>query len=192
VVAVILIGTYALGLLFSYKTHKDIFNPVREAHAKAEWSTGLAVTVLLGATALVAIIAEIVVGEAEGLVKGGGIGLSEIFLGVIVIAIIGNAAEHATAILFAWKNDLTLSVEIAASSSTQVALFLTPLIVLAALVITPGVPLTLVFPPMLIGALVFAVVVVNMIVADGEANWFEGVQLLSVYAILAAFLYYVH
>ena len=187
IVAVILMATYLLGLLFSFRTHKDIFNPVAEAHEKPEWSTRLALLVLLGTTALVALMAETIVGETEHMVAE--FGIHEVFLGVVIIATVGNAAEHATALIFAWKNDLTLAVEICASSSTQVALFLAPVLVFVGVLV--GVPLSLVFPPVLVGALILSIVIVNMIVADGEANWFEGVQLLSIYAIIAAFLFLV-
>jgi Ca2+:H+ antiporter len=112
------------------------------------------------------------------------VGLSEFFIGVIVVAIVGNAAEHWVAVLVAYKNKMNLAVNIAIGSSAQVALFVAPILVLASFVIGPE-PMALVFNGFEVGALLFAVLIANYVTHEGESTWFEGVQLLAVYLVLA-------
>ena len=179
-IAIILLIGYALGLVFSLHTHKDVFNPVTAEREKPRWGARVALAVLVGATALVALEAELLVGSLEPVVRD--IGLKEIFVGVIVIAIIGNAAEHGGAVLMAWRNKMDLSVGIATISSTQVALFVTPVLMLASVVI--GAPLTLAFETFEVVAIVLSVAIVGLIARDGESNWYEGALLLLLYAII--------
>jgi Ca2+:H+ antiporter len=182
-VALILAVTYGLSLLFSLKTHKTLFgvDPTVTPHG-ATWSMGKAVLVLGIATAGVVVESEILVHAVEGVTAS--LGLSEMFLGLIIIPIIGNAAEHATAIVVARKGQTDLALQIALGSSTQVALLVAPLLVLAGLVL--GVPLNLVFTPFEVVALGLATGVVAIITLDGESHWFEGAQLLALYGMIAA------
>jgi Ca2+:H+ antiporter len=137
--------------------------------------------VLAGATVLVALQSEILVHATEQVVVR--LGWSEIFLGLMIIPLIGNAAEHATAVVAARKGDTDLALTIALGSSTQIALFVAPLLVLVGVLL--GQPMQLVFTSFEIVALGLAALIVNVIALDGESHWFEGAQLLAVYAILA-------
>jgi Ca2+:H+ antiporter len=182
-VAVILAITYGGSLLFSLWTHKTLFggDPRATPHGPT-WSIGRAVLVLAVATAGVVLESEILVHAVEGVTAG--LGLSEMFLGLIIIPIIGNAAEHATAIIVARKGQTDLALQIALGSSTQVALLVAPLLVLAGLIL--GQPMNLVFTPFEVAAVAMSTVVVSIITLDGESHWFEGVQLLAVYGMVAA------
>jgi len=182
-VALILALTYGLSLVFSLRTHKTLFglDPTATPHG-ATWSMGRAVLVLGVATAGVVVESEILVHAVDGVTAR--LGLSEAFLGLIIIPIIGNAAEHATAIVVARKGQTDLALQIALGSSTQVALLVAPLLVLAGLVV--GVPLNLVFTTFEVVALGLATGVVAIITLDGESHWFEGAQLLALYGMVAA------
>jgi Ca2+:H+ antiporter len=183
-VAIVLIGTYALGLLFSLRTHRRLFNPY-EAHAEEEhgrgWSIRKAMAFLAVAAVLVGLMSEILVGSISE--ASHEIGLSEFFVGVFIVAIVGNAAEHWVAVLVAAKDKMDLAVGIAIGSSAQIALFVAPVLVLLSFVVGPE-PMALVFNGYEIGGLVFAVLIANFLTQDGESNWFEGVQLLALYAVL--------
>jgi Ca2+:H+ antiporter len=182
--AIVLIGTYVLGLIFSLRTHKDLFNPPyaeQEEHGFG-WSVKRSVIMLAVAGVAVGLMSEILVGSISEASEA--IGLSEFFVGVIVVAIVGNAAEHWVAILMAMKNKMDLAVNIAIGSSAQIALFAAPLLVLASFFIGPQ-PMPLVFNGFELGALLVAILIANYVTQDGESNWFEGVQLLAVYLILA-------
>lgn len=183
-ISVILLVGYVLGLIFSLHTHKDIFNPVTQEQERPIWSKRWALAVLLGATAVVGVLAEILVGAVEGLTAPPpvGLGLTELFMGVMVIAIVGNAAEHGTAVLMAWKNKMDLSVGIATISSAQVALFLTPLLVIASFAL--GAPMSLAFEVFELVAIILSVAVMANLAKDGQSNWYEGVLLLLLYAII--------
>lgn len=183
VIAVLLLVGYVLGLVFSLHTHRDVFNPVTHEHEEPIWTRNLAIGVLVGATVLVGLVAEILVGTVEHVTPALGILRPELFMGVIVIAIIGNAAEHAAAIMMAWKNKMDLSVGISTISSVQIALFVTPVLVLASVAL--GKPLTLAFEVFELVAIILAVAIVAVLAKDGETNWYEGVLLLLVYAIIA-------
>ena len=185
-ISILLLIGYFLGLVFSLHTHKDLFNPVTEATEKPVWSKRFALAVLVGATALVALEAEILVGAVEGATSS--LGLTELFMGVMIIAIVGNAAEHGTAVLMALKNKMDLSVGIATISSAQIALFVMPLLVLASFAI--GSPMTLAFEKFEVVAIILAVATVSMIARDGESNWYEGVLLLLLYAIIGVGFYF--
>jgi Ca2+:H+ antiporter len=199
-IAIVLIVTYALTLLFSLVTHKelfvggeshDLFAEVGKERTEAEehgvgWSVGKSVTVLLVATAFVALVSEFLVGAVEGARET--LGLTEVFVGVIVVAIIGNAAEHSSAILMAMRNKMDLSIGIALGSSLQIALFVAPVLIFASYLF--GRPMNLEFTIPEVVAVVASIIIVEQISSDGESNWVEGMQLLSVYAILAILFYF--
>jgi Ca2+:H+ antiporter len=187
-VAVVLIATYVFGLLFSLKTHRDLFNPEYEAeHDTLGWTVRTSVIALAVAGVLVGLMSEVLVGSLEE--ASHSIGLSEFFIGVIVVAIVGNAAEHWVAVLVARKDKMDLAVNIAVGSSTQIALFVAPVLVLASLLLGPH-TLALVFNGFELGAVLLAVVIANYVTQDGESTWFEGVQLLAVYLVLGIAFYY--
>ncbi len=190
-ISVVLLVTYALSLYFSLRTHKQLFSGVVEADEmdeKAEhWPLGKAIGVLAVATAFIAWMSEILVGSVQQ--AAAQLGMTSVFVGVIVVAIIGNAAEHSTAILVARKNRMDLSLGIAIGSSIQIALFVAPLLVVASHFIGPR-PMDLVFTPAEVMAAGLAVAITGQAATDGESNWFEGVQLLAVYLILAIMFYF--
>ena len=192
-ISIVLLITYALSLFFSLHTHKQLFaGHAAEAAAVGEgahqsWSMGKSIAVLAGATALIAWVSEILVGSVEQAAHA--FGMTSLFVGVIVVAIVGNAAEHSTAILVAMKNRMDLSLSIAIGSSIQIALFVAPVLVLLSYVMGPS-PMDLVFTPAEVLAVVLAVAVTGQIAGDGESNWLEGVQLLAVYIILGIVFYF--
>jgi Ca2+:H+ antiporter len=182
IVAVVLLLTYLASLLFSLKTHSRVFGGDPHPTTGRVWSVPLAVGVLLLATAGTAGQAEILVHATEAVTAGSG--LSEVFLGLIIIPLIGNAAEHATAVIVARKGQTDLALQIALGSSTQVALLIAPLLVFIGLAM--GQAMDLVFTPFEVLAVGLSAAVVSIITLDGESHWFEGVQLLAVYALVAA------
>jgi Ca2+:H+ antiporter len=211
----VLLAVYALGLLFTLRTHKHLFT---RPHAESEedkpgiggiegaWSVKKSVLVLLGASVGIGVVAELLVGSAEKMAHS--FGWSPIFVGVILLAIIGNAAEHSTAILMALRDDMDTAMTISYQSSIQIALFATPFLVLVswgfhATGISPGEvrnamgqmvparPLNLVFSPMEVVAVVLTVGIVIVLCMNGESNWFEGVLLLGLYAILGIAFFYI-
>lgn len=190
-IAIVLFITYVLSLIFSLKTHPHLYvgeSATDAGHAETEeamgmhgWSRAKSVTVLLGATALVAVMSEFLVHAVEAASKA--IGLTEVFVGVILVAIIGNAAEHSTAVLMAMKNKMDLALNIAIGSSLQIALFVAPVLVFVSYVVASR-PMDLLFRPLEVVAIAASVAVVALIAQDGESNWMEGVLLLAVYAVL--------
>ncbi|MGZ5388250.1 MAG: calcium/proton exchanger [Solirubrobacterales bacterium] len=182
-VAIILIGTYVLGLLFSLRTHRDLFNPVDETGDEGQfgWSIRRSIGMLAIAGLAVGLISEILVGSISEASEA--VGLSEFFIGVIVVAIVGNAAEHWVAVLVAYKNKMNLAVNIAIGSSAQVALFVAPVLVIVSFFVGPS-PMPLVFNGFELGAVLLAIFIANAVTHEGESTWFEGVQLLAVYLIL--------
>ena len=188
-VAIVLMLSYVAGLIFSLKTHRRLFNPFEEESAEEEggWSMKRSFVALGVAAVLVGVMSEVLVGSITE--ASDTIGLSEFFVGVFVVAIVGNAAEHWVAVLVAAKDKMDLAVSIAVGSSAQIALFVAPLLVLLSFVIGPA-PMALVFNGYELGGLVFAVLIANHITADGESNWFEGVQLLSLYVVLGLVFYF--
>jgi Ca2+:H+ antiporter len=179
-VAIVLIISYIGGLIFSLRTHSSLFNPPYEQDA-AGWSVRRSVTALAIAGVLVGLMSEILVGSISEAAES--IGLSEFFIGAIVVAIVGNAAEHWVAVLVAVKDKMDLAVNIAVGSSVQIALFVAPVLVLASFVVGPA-PMPLVFNGFELAAVIIAVVIADRVTADGESNWFEGLQLLAVYVVL--------
>jgi Ca2+:H+ antiporter len=186
-VAIVLIVTYVIGLFFSLKTHRDIFNPENEYEDSWGWSTRTSVIALAIAGVLVGVMSEVLVGSIAEASKS--VGLSEFFIGVIVVAIVGNAAEHWVAVLVAMKNKMDLAVNIAVGSSAQVALFVAPVLVLASFFIGPY-PLALVFNGFELGGILLAILIANYVTQDGESTWFEGVQLLAVYVVFGLAFYF--
>jgi Ca2+:H+ antiporter len=182
--AVVLIVTYVIGLFFSLRTHRDLFNPHYEGEEEDTmgWSVRRAVIMLAIAGIAVGLMSEVLVGSISEASES--IGISEFFVGVIVVAIVGNAAEHWVAILVAFKNKMDLAVNIAVGSSAQIALFVAPILVLVSFVLGPS-PMALVFNGFELGAILIAVLIANYVTSEGESTWFEGVQLLAVYVILA-------
>ena len=187
-VAIVLIASYAAGLLFSLKTHRALFNPPYEEEEDTwDWSVRTSVIALAIAGALVGVMSEVLVGSISEASES--IGLSELFVGVIVVAIVGNAAEHWVAVLVALKNKMDLAINIAIGSSAQVALFVAPVLVIASFFIGVG-PMALVFNGFELGALLLAIIIANHVTQDGESTWFEGLQLLALYIILGIAFFY--
>lgn len=181
-VSIVLIVLYVANIVFSLITHKDLLSESDdEEHEGTPWSPLLAIGVLAGATVLVGFMSEYLVSSLEGFTAA--FGLSEFFVGLIIIPIVGNAAEHASAVLFALKNKMGLAVTIALGSTTQIALLVAPLLVVLSFVI--GKPMDLVLNNSLeLVALIGAVLIANSVARDGETNWLEGFMLLGVYIIL--------
>jgi len=179
-VAVIMFVIYILSLFFSFHTHKDIYSVDHSEESEAKWSLKKSIIVLIGATALIALESEFLVGAVEPMTQA--IGLSEFFVGIILIPIIGNAAEHSTAIVMAVKNKMDVAVEIAVGSSLQIILFVTPVLIFLSLLFTP---MSIIFNEFELISLIVAVLIANRVSNDGESNWLEGVQLLAVYVVIA-------
>jgi Ca2+:H+ antiporter len=186
-VAIVLIATYVIGLVFSMKTHRALFNPEYEEEDTWGWSVRTSVIALAIAGVLVGVMSEVLVGSITEASES--VGLSEFFIGVIVVAIVGNAAEHWVAVLVATKDKMDLAVNIAIGSSAQIALFVAPVLVIASFFLGPY-PLALVFNGFELGAILLAILVGNHVTADGESNWFEGVQLLALYFVLGLAFYF--
>jgi Ca2+:H+ antiporter len=190
-IAIVLFLTYLCTLIFSLVTHKDLFSgkqdaPAHSATGKPTWSKSKAMLVLLVATLFVAWLSEFLVSTVESTREQ--LGVTEVFIGVIVVAIIGNAAEHSTAIWMAVKNKMDLSLGIAIGSSLQMALFVAPFLVFVSWLL--GRPMDLEFTIPEVVAMIVAVLIVAEISRDGRTNWLEGIQLLSVYLILAILFYF--
>ena len=188
-VAIVLMLSYVAGLYFSLKTHRQLFNPYSEDDHEDTlgWSVKKSLVLLGVAAVAVGIMSEILVGSISE--ASHEIGLSEFFVGVFIVAIVGNAAEHWVAVLVAAKNQMDLAVNIAIGSSAQIALFVAPILVLASFVVGDN-PMALVFNGYEIGALVLAILVANFLTQDGESNWFEGLQLLALYAVFGLVFFY--
>jgi Ca2+:H+ antiporter len=186
--AVILLITYVLGLYFSFRTHREQLSAVGAPAEAPEqmWSVKRALALLFVASALMGVVAEGLV-HAVG-AAGKAWGMNEVFLGFVVLAIVGNAAEHSTAVMLAVKNQMDTALNITMQSSVQIALFVTPLLVFVSYPL--GHPLDLIFTPFEILAVALGVAIFSYLVMDGETNWYEGIQLLAVYAIIAVALYF--
>lgn len=196
-IAVVLFLTYIGTLYFSLVTHKDLYvgeamqGAAQEVGHEEEldgehWSKGKSVTILLVATSFVALISEFLVGAVEA--ARGALGFTEVFVGVIVVAIIGNAAEHSSAILMAMRNKMDLTLGIALGSSLQIALFVAPVLIFASYLF--GKPMNLEFTIPEVVAVFGSILIVQQISSDGESNWVEGLQLLAVYTILGILFYF--
>ena len=190
-ISVLLILTYGASLVFSLKTHERLFASAeadtKEALSHAPWSVRRSLGVLVAAAALVGVVSEFLVHAVDA--AGKSLGLGKVFMGVVVVAVVGNAAEHSTAILVAMKNKMDLSLGIAMGSSMQIALFVAPVLVIAGHYM--GTPLGLEFTILEVVAVMLSTGAVALLIHDGKTNWFEGVQLLTIYAIFAITFYFV-
>lgn len=189
-ISIVLFVAYALSLVFSLRTHRHLY--AGQDHAASHdtpvhGSLARAVITLLVATAFVAWMSELLVGAVEE--ASHTLGLTQVFVGVIVVAIIGNAAEHSTAVLMAMRNKMDLAINIAVGSSIQIALFVAPLLVFLSYAMPHG-PMDLRFSPFEVLAVAISVGVVNLVAQDGESNWLEGALLLAVYLVLGIAFYF--
>ena len=191
-IAVVLLATYCLSLVFTLRTHRTLFGtPVpaedRRRRSNHDVPTRRWVLLLIGATVAVAIVSELLVGAVTETARV--LGWTELFVGVVVVAIVGNAAEHYSAVTLAMRNQMDASIAIAVGSSTQIALFVGPALVLLSYVIAPR-PMNLLFSTFELVAIAVAVLSIAFIAHDGETHWMEGVQLLAIYVILALGFYF--
>ena len=190
IVAIIMFIIYILSLIFSFFTHKEVFAVLHEKHEDneaieeeeetAKWSLARCLITLIIVTVLVAIMSEVLVSAVEPMTKS--IGLSEFFVGIIIVPLVGNAAEHSTAVVMALKNKMDIAVEIALGSSLQIILFVLPLTLFFSLLFTP---MSIIFNPFELVALLASVIIANKVASDGESNWLEGSLLIGIYIILA-------
>jgi Ca2+:H+ antiporter len=187
-IAVVLLFAYLLNLVFALVTHAALFKGSHVAEEREQHpSVARAVAVLAAATAAIAWMSEIMVGAIEPTAHE--LGLSNVFVGVFVVAIMGNAAEHATAVRAAMNDRMDLSLSIAIGSSVQVALFVAPILVLVSLFVGPA-PMDLAFPAGLVLAVLLAVLITGQVAGDGRSDWLKGAQLLTVYLVLALTYYF--
>ena len=189
-IAGLLLVAYGLYVLFSLRTHSSSFRSVDTEAAVSEhgerWGLPRAIGSLVFASVLAAWMSEILVGAAEA--TGKALGMSQVFIGIVFVAVVGGAAESLSAIAMAQKNKMDLSVGIALGSCIQIALFVAPLLVFTSYLVAPKV-LHLSFGRAEIGSLFMAVLIGSMVAGDGESNWFKGIQLITVYAIIALMFY---
>jgi Ca2+:H+ antiporter len=184
-VAAVMIVAYGAYLFFSLHTHKHLYTE-EVAKYEPKWSAAQSLVVLLVATLAVSWLSEILVGSIQPVVDR--FGWTELFIGVVFVATVGNIAENLSAVTVAVKNRMDLSVQIAIGSATQMVMFIAPLLVLLSLCFAT--PMSLVFNTFELFAIIFAILIANAVVADGESNWFEGAQLILAYAILAVAFYF--
>jgi Ca2+:H+ antiporter len=189
IVALILLASYAGGLMFSLRSHRDLFNPTHGTEELREepWPVRKSLMTLAIAGVAVGVMSEILVGSISEASET--IGLSQFFVGLIVVAIVGNAAEHWVAIYFASKDKMDLAVNISIGSSAQIALFVAPVLVLLSFFVGPN-PMALVFNGYELGAIFLAILIANHVTHDGESTWYEGFQLLAVYAVLGVVFFF--
>jgi Ca2+:H+ antiporter len=190
--AIILLIVYILGIVFTFITHKHLFTPLetsedmQESHG-THWSKKKSFLLLAASMAGVIVVSEILVASVE--TTGKELGFGQLFVGAVIVGIVGNAAEHSSAILLSLKGKIELSIGIAAGSGTQIALFVVPILVFAG--IAMGQPFTLVFTLLELATIFLAAIILNLIVHDGRSNWFEGVMLTAVYIIIAIAFFFV-
>jgi Ca2+:H+ antiporter len=204
IISAVLIANYVCGLVFSLKTHREFYNEGVGSADAADYVTAgsgesrgepptvhrpvwAAVTMLLLATVGVAIASELLIGSLEPVMHK--LGFTPLFVGAIIIAVIGNAAEHSTAVLVAMRDKMDLAMQICIGSSLQVALFVTPVLVFLSLAM--GKPMSLEFTAVEVIAVMASIYLVSTIANDGESNWFEGIQLISLYSVLAVAFYFI-
>jgi Ca2+:H+ antiporter len=187
-ISAVMIAIYVAGLFFSLRTHRDLFAPGGDdERSDGGWSLRRAVLMLAGAGVLVGVMSELLVGSIEHASRD--IGLSQFFVGAFVVAIVGNAAEHYVAVIVATKDKMDLVVNIAIGSSSQIGLFVAPVLVILSFAFGPA-PMALVFNGYELAALIFAALLSTTLIADGESTWLEGVQLIGVYTLLGLVFYY--
>jgi Ca2+:H+ antiporter len=194
IVAFILLAVYILGIVFTFITHKHLFEPVRKEEEKEQeqqryriWTKKKSFLLLIISMVGVIIVSEVLVHSVEAAIKK--FGFSELFVGAIVVGIVGNVAEHSSAIILARKDKLDLSIGIAAGSGTQVALFVVPVLVIAGILM--GRPFSLVFTILELATVFLAAIILNLIAHDGKSNWFEGIMLIAVYMIIAIGFFFI-
>ncbi|MFZ5814547.1 MAG: calcium/proton exchanger [Bacillota bacterium] len=185
--AVVLIGAYAASLYFSFKTHAHLFVAAGGHSEHPEWSKRKAIGILAGATLLVVIMSEVLVVSIEPVLET--LGWSQLFVGVVVVALVGNVAEHSSSIVLAMKNRMDAAVEIAIGSTTQIAMLVAPVAVFTSWLF--GHPMSLEFIGPELVAILVSVLLVNQVSRDGETNWLEGLLLLGAYVIMAAAFYFI-
>lgn len=190
-ISIVLFATYLLSLVFSLKTHKHLWTRDHDAESEhalglTGWSVPKCVIVLLVSTILVAVLSELLVHSVDNVAHE--LRLSQIFIGVILVAIVGNAAEHSTAIFMAMKNKMDLAINIALGSGAQIALLIAPMLVFVSFLI--GRPMDLRFTEFEVLSITVSVLILAFVTTDGECNWLEGVQLLAVYAILGVAFFF--
>jgi Ca2+:H+ antiporter len=188
-ISVILIALYLAALFFKLVSHRGVYQSEQEGEGhheeEPEWSKGKALAILFAATIAVAYVSENLVHTFEVVAES--FGWSELFIGVIIVAIVGNAAEHASAIIMAYKNKMDIAVEIAVGSTLQIAMFVAPVLVLISLFFPVSMPLVFTVPELV--SMASAVLLMIIISNDGESNWFEGLTLLAAYAIMGIGFY---
>ena len=188
-ISIVLFAIYVMSLIFSLRTHKHVF--AGEGHDAADlgetpWGRSKSIAVLTVVTFLVAVMSEMLVGALDHAAKA--LGLTQVFVGVILVALVGNAAEHSTAVMVAMKNKMDLALGIAVGSSLQIALLVAPVLVFTSYLF--GDPLDLIFTPFEVAAVTISVLIVGFVSMDGESHWMEGVMLVGVYAMLAIAFYF--
>lgn len=180
ITSIILLSIYVIGMIYSFRTQSDLYGVEHAEDVDTKWSLPISITILAAATVLIAIESELLVSNIEPMTEAAGI--SKMFIGVILIPIVGNAAEHTTAIIMALKNKMDITLEIAVGSSLQVALFVIPISVLVSLLFTP---MSIIFKPVELFLFASSVFIANQIVKAGKTNWMEGLKLISIYVIAA-------
>lgn len=185
-IAGIMFIIYILGLVFSFYTHKDLYGSEHTENGKASWSIQKAIGVLVFSTLIIALESEFLVSAVNPMTKS--LGISQLFVGIILIPIIGNAAEHSTAIIMAVKNKMDVAIEIAIGSSLQIILFVAPVLIFLSLLFKP---MSIIFNVYELIALIVAVFIASKVADDGESNWLEGAQLIFVYIIIGICFYIV-
>lgn len=187
-ISIVLFAIYIMSLVFTLRTHRHVYRGDEHgtSHGEQLWSRSRAIVVLAIATVLIAVMSELLVGALDHAART--LGLTQIFVGVILVALVGNAAEHSTAVLVAMKNKMDLALSIAVGSSLQIALLVAPVLVFSSYLI--GTPLDLIFTPFEVAAVTISVLIVGFVSIDGESHWMEGVMLVGVYAMLAIAFYF--
>jgi Ca2+:H+ antiporter len=186
-IAIVLFVTYCLSLVFTLRTHRNLYGNEFSTARATDAGIGRPIGLLLGATVGVAIVSEVLVGAVAGAAEA--LGMTQLFVGVVIVAVIGNAAEHYSAVVMAMQDKMDVALSIAVGSSTQIALLVAPLLVFLSYAIAPR-PMDLLFTPFELLAVAVSVISISFIAHDGETNWMEGVQLLAVYAILCLGFYF--
>ncbi|HEX8974615.1 MAG TPA: calcium/proton exchanger [Patescibacteria group bacterium] len=184
-VSVFMIVLYIASIFFTLVTHKHLYAE-EVGKAEANWSKAKSLLVLIFATVGVAWMSEILVSSIEPIVKS--LGWTELFIGIVVVAVVGNAAEHTSAIVMAMKNKMDLAIQVSVGSATQIVMFVAPLLVMLSLFFRE--PMSLIFNTFELIAIVLSVLIVNFVVEDGESNWLEGLQLMMAYAIIAVAFFF--
>lgn len=188
IIAVLMLLVYIMQFVFSFVTHKALYEeslPSEEEETRRA-SLPRAIALLIASTVCIAVLSEIFVGTVEPMAESAG--LSKTFVGIILVPIIGNAAEHSSAIIMAVKNKMNAAIEIALGSSLQIILFVVPVLTLLSLFFTP---MSIVFTPFELVSVTGAVLIANRVASDGESNWLEGLQLVTVYIMIGAAFFFV-